>query len=268
MRSRTFNHPTRDMALLGGWLFADLFLGLMVVFLAAVPPVPKAILPPPVLQISAQTLRSNDGNCTGGIGAPSCQLTLSETTSSQGSVNWAASSDMSDRVAFHPSQGTLSPGQSIQITLSAFPCQNGSFTFSGSRGAVPVSVDWLCTPPPPPQERLDFVYKSFSITLQSQDINGLLSDTQVAQNDVKQLIQNALTSSRNANRIAGLAIVYGGAPDTPSIAEAQNIADKVYNVLKNLGSSNFVFERSSYYQPLYVLGNDPSIVNIDIYFFQ
>src|SRR5450432_3433361 len=132
MRSRTFNHPTRDMALLGGWLFADLFLGLMVVFLAAVPPTPKVVLPPPVLQISAQTLKPNDGICTGGISTPSCQLTLRETTSSQGNVNWTASSDMSDKVVFHPSQGTLSPGKSIQITLSAFPCQNGSFTFSGS----------------------------------------------------------------------------------------------------------------------------------------
>ncbi len=268
MRSRTSNHPTRDMALLGGWLFADLFLGLMVVFLAAVPPIPKIVLPPPVLHISTQTLKPDSGNCTGGISAPSCQLILSEASSSQGSVDWVASSDITDKVIFRPSRGILSPGQSIQITLSAFPCQNGSFTFAGSRGAVPVSTRWLCTPPPPPQERLDFSYKRFTITLASQDISGLISGAQAAQDDVKQLIHATLTSSGNANKIAGLAVAYGGAPDASSIINAQDIATSVYNALKSLGGDGFVFERSSYYQPLYVLYNDPSIVVIDIYFFQ
>ena len=36
---------TRDMTILGGWLFADLLLGLVVIFMAAQPPFPKPLIP-------------------------------------------------------------------------------------------------------------------------------------------------------------------------------------------------------------------------------
>src|SRR6266487_5927815 len=42
------NHRTiRDMTILGGWLFADLLLALMVIFMAAQPPFPKPLPPTP-----------------------------------------------------------------------------------------------------------------------------------------------------------------------------------------------------------------------------
>ena len=36
---------TRDMTILGGWLFADMLLGLVVIFMAAQPPFPKPLIP-------------------------------------------------------------------------------------------------------------------------------------------------------------------------------------------------------------------------------
>ena len=43
---------TRDMTLLGGWLFADLLLALVVIFMAAQPPFPKPILKTPTPAIT------------------------------------------------------------------------------------------------------------------------------------------------------------------------------------------------------------------------
>jgi len=43
----------------------------------------------------------------------------------------------------------LSPGQSVTVTISSISCQNGTFTFSGSGGASPVTTTWSCTLPPP-----------------------------------------------------------------------------------------------------------------------
>ncbi|HEY0755598.1 MAG TPA: hypothetical protein VGD98_16690 [Ktedonobacteraceae bacterium] len=37
----------RDMTILGGWLFADLLLGLVVIFMATQPPIPKTLVPTP-----------------------------------------------------------------------------------------------------------------------------------------------------------------------------------------------------------------------------
>lgn len=255
MRSRTFQHPTRDVTLLAGWLFADLFLGLMVVFLAAVPP----ITIPPILTVNTKILKPNDGNCNGDLKALSCHIVLSEMGSSKSSVDWTASSDMSDNVAFSPASGTLSPGHSVQINLSNFPCQNGSFTFSGSHNTLPVTIRWLCTPP---IERLDFNPQEFSLTV--QDINGLLNDSPSAIADVKQQIKKQTVLS---GKSAGLAIVYGGAPDDSGIGLAQQIADKVYNILQSLGKDGFIFQRSSNYKALYVLGVPSSTVTIDVYFF-
>src|SRR6266567_4816383 len=171
-------HRVRDTVLLSGWLFADLLLGLMMIFLVAVPgSVPKPVVAP-VLIVTPTNLDPTNAHCTGGITSPQCMVTVKETASSQGSVNWSTSSDMSTTVGFHPAQGTLSPGQSTTVTITAIPCQNGSITFSGSSGAIPVTISWRCTLPP---ERLDFKYHEFTLTV--HDINGLLNDSQSAIND-------------------------------------------------------------------------------------
>lgn len=255
-------HHRRDTVLLSGWLFADLLLGLMVIFLMAVPGIPSMAVTVPVLTVSPTSLDPTSGQCTGGITNPQCTVTISETASSQGDMTWTANSDMSDSVTFSPTNGMLSPGESMTVTIAAIPCQNGSFTFSGSKGARPVGISWHCTPP---LERLDFDYKGF--TLNIGDINGLLSDpsTQNSIDDIKQQVRSQ--SFLNERRV-GLAIVYGGALNDDGRWQAQQIAGKIYLILKMLGQENFAFQDSSYYANLYVPATDPHIAKVDVYLFK
>src|SRR5207248_8567986 len=67
-------------------------------------------------------------------------LTLAETANSQGNVNWYVNTDLP---AVHyngvtTAQGTLSPGQSVTLSITNIFCMNGTFTFYG--GARPVTV--------------------------------------------------------------------------------------------------------------------------------
>jgi hypothetical protein len=119
------------------------------------------------------------------------------------------------------------------------------------------------TPTPTPEPRLDFAYHR--ITLTNVDFNGLLNNSSSAINDVEQQLrsQNVLHG-----RSVGLAIVYGGAPTDGDITQAFAISDKVYAILRSLGHSNFAFQRASYYDHLYVLGNDPGTVVIDVFLFK
>lgn len=121
------------------------------------------------------------------------------------------------------------------------------------------------TPMPTKEPRLDFSPQR--ITLTGIDYNGLLSGSQQAKDDVKQKLQG---QSVLQGRSVGLTIVYGGAPDTDSIRQAIDIANKVYAILKDLGNNGGAFQRSSYYDPLYTLGsaNTPDIVTIDVYLFK
>ena len=71
-----------------------------------------------------------------------CVETVQEDPNSQGNLAWSVNSTMSG-VSYSQSGGTLSPGQSTQITITGISCViSGSFTFSG--GASPVNVPWLC----------------------------------------------------------------------------------------------------------------------------
>ena len=149
MSFRIFKNRSRkqDMMLLSGWLFADLLLGLMTIFMISIPP---RVTLPPTLTADPIALSPTDQHCQGGTNAPTCQITLRETANSDGKVNWTPSSDMSDGnnlVQFTPQTGILSPGQSTTITISNFPCQNGSFTIKGSRNAMPVVITWQCKVP-------------------------------------------------------------------------------------------------------------------------
>src|SRR5260370_3873690 len=208
-------HHRRDTVLLSGWLFADLLLGLMVIFLMAVPGIPSTPVTPPVLTVSPTSLDSTSSQCTGEITNPKCTVTVSETAASQGDMSWTANSDMSDSVSFSPTNGTLSPGMSVTVTIAAIPCQNGSFTFSGSRGARPVVIPWRCTPPP---EQLDFTFKEFNLTI--GDINGLRNNNQSTIDDIKQQVRRQ--SFLNGRSVA-LAIAYGGAhtPEATSTSLTQ-----------------------------------------------
>ncbi len=96
---------------------------------------------PPTLTVSPTTL--NNSMCAGSENASQCTVTLGESSTSQGNVNWAVSTDLPG-VTFGQSNGTLSPGNSVAITISSIPCQSGTFTFNGSGGASPVAVLWTC----------------------------------------------------------------------------------------------------------------------------
>jgi hypothetical protein len=257
---RNFSHyHVRDMTILGGWLFADLLLGLMVIFLAATPQTPLPA--PPVLEVSPTSLSVDHPNCAGGKSTPRCTIVIGETASSKGSVHWQARSDMGSGIVFSPSEGTLSPGQSREIHISAFPCQNGSFTFTGSRNAMPVSVLWECTPLP---ERLEKESAGFKLNV--SDVQGLLKDSPVVIADLEQQLRG---EPKLKGRSVGLAIVAGGTPDVNSSSTAQQVAGKIYQIMRNLGKAGFVFQRSSYYTNLFKLGGEYRLsdVLVDVYRF-
>lgn len=244
-----------------GWLFADLLLALAMLFLAANTVAIRPVTPPPpVLTANTMKLDAISPQCTNTNAVFQCQITLGETLASVGKVEWHAGSDLSDIVAFKPSHGIFSPGQHAVITLSNFPCHNGSFIFSGSSNVKPLLVQWRCNPP---QERLDFNYQEFAVHV--QDINGLLNNSNAVISDIEKQIKSQATLQ---NRSVGLAIVYAGAPDIASISTAQAVATKIYSILQSLGTSGFAFQRASYYVPLYALGSDANTVTIDVYLFQ
>jgi hypothetical protein len=244
-----------------GWLFADLLLALGMLFMISNTfAIRKPNIPPPILKVSPASLDPNNTHCMGGSSAPRCTITIEETPASLGSVDWSVKSDMSTAVVFSTSKGSLTPGKSMSVTISGFPCQNGSFIFSGSKQAMPVIVPWHCTLPP---QRLDFHFQEFMLNV--QDAQKLLNDDSQAISDIKQQVRN---KNILHNRSVGLAIVYGGAPDDTKIGQAQNIANKIYAILNMLGQEGFAFQKASYYDPLFTLGADPTVVKVDVYLFQ
>lgn len=265
-------HRTRDTVLLSGWLFADLMLGLAVLFLVAnsagitlKPPAPPTlIVTPPVLDANA-----NPSKCTGGLLAPQCTVTVQESQGSEGAITWNVKSDINDNIIKYsvPSDDfSLSPGKSVQLTISAIPCQNGSFTFNATRTSdktpvSPVIVSWHCVPVAVKPERLDFNYQRFSLSI--SDVNAFVNGNSLDDNVRQQVKDTQILQGKNV----GLAIVYGGTPDTVYISQAQAVATKVYSILGSLTQYNFsAFARSSYYVPLYTLGPPQSRVDVDVYF--
>lgn len=256
----------RDTVLLSGWLFADLLLALAVLFMVADNSTIRfQAVPPPVLQANTTQLNVNQStsSCQGRFDALRCSVTISEAASSQGNVIWSVDNDLDQTkhaISYAPSQGTLSPGQSTTITMSGIPCENSVFTFRATRTsdnvlAVPAVVSFRC------KQRLDFTHQSFTLTL--NDVNAFLNGNS-QDDDVKQQIQSQPILQ---GRSVGLAIVYGGAPDTGSIGQAQRVASKVYRLLGDLGKTDPVFQQASYYVPLYTLGGQQNQISVDVYFF-
>ncbi len=108
-------------------------------------PTPPPTQQPPTLTVNPTGLSDLSGSpctpdSTGSIW--SCTVTVMETSNSQGNLTWSPSSSISG-VSFSPQGSTLTPGQSVKVTISNIPCASGgTFTFSG--GANPVSVSWRC----------------------------------------------------------------------------------------------------------------------------
>ncbi len=180
MRFKPRRPQQRDTVLLAGWLFADLFLALAVIFLSA---------------------------NTGGV-------------------------------SLQPPTPTPT-----QVTPTVVP-------------TVPP------TPTPASLPRLEL--EKHRISLTGVNTDGLLNNDQNAINGLKQQMRS---QSFLGGRTVGLAIVYAGAPDDTLTARAQDVSNKVMDVLRSLGSEGFAFTRTSYYDPLYLLKASEDTVWVDVYLF-
>lgn len=219
-------------------------------FLISSPPRPKL---PPVLTTNPAILHPGDSHCTGGKSHPQCTVDIAETANSQQAMNWSASSDMSKTVVFHPASGMLAPGKSISVTISAFPCQNGSFTFFGSDGAIPISVLWQCTLPPPPSNVRILEHNYCQILLNiGSPLEFINENSTTARHTIEAQLE--LVPFLNGRQV-GIAIAYGGTIGGTE-AQGSEVANQVYNVLQLLandpgGQMYPVFRSSSWYESLF-----------------
>lgn len=117
------------------------------------------------------------------------------------------------------------------------------------------------TPTPPVLPRLELRHLRITLNI---DANGILQRDTRASDSVEQQLR---AQSVLNNRSAGLVIAYGGAPDSGQINTALSIASNVYTILQALGKQGYIFSRSSYYDPLFLLGGSESQVTLDIYLF-
>ncbi|BCL77980.1 hypothetical protein ccbrp13_04450 [Ktedonobacteria bacterium brp13] len=253
----------RDTVLLSGWLFADLLLGLMVIFLASIPGIQPRLIPPPALKVSVNSLGPTSKECKATGNNYQCMLTVSETSSSEGSMTWHASTDMTQtNIAFAPLQGQLTPGgTATAVTISNIPCQTGSFTFAGSRSAQPVPVFWKCALEP---LKLDLTPKTFTWTV--DDYNAVIAKTPAA---VNQIQNDAYRGIFPVHRRVGLILVYGGAPVLPDdVGTAQNISDAVSDILIQYGQRGFApLHDAVRYKHLFNGGSQLNTVEVDVFFF-
>jgi hypothetical protein len=109
---------------------------------------------------------------------------------------------------------------------------------------------------------LEQTYHRFSITV---DPIRVMNNNDVGERNA--IVRQVLAQKFLHNRSAGLVIVYDGAPTINDIANATAIATTIYNILSVLGKQNATFARTSKYDPLYLLGGDPTIVKLDIFLF-
>jgi len=108
--------------------------------------VPWSCVAPPMVMVSANSFNANT-SCPVSNGGWMCATTVSLAPGSTGSLNWSASSGLPG-VIFTPSSGTLSTGQSTQVSIFVpnGDCQNGTFSFMGSVNIA--NESWGCIPPP------------------------------------------------------------------------------------------------------------------------
>lgn len=78
-----------------------------------------------------------------------CTETLSEDQHNSGNLPWSASTGMTG-VTFNPISGTLSPGETIQVSI-AIPLSDCSDTFTFKGPLDTAQVSWNCTLPAPRQ---------------------------------------------------------------------------------------------------------------------
>lgn len=262
MKGRSERRSSRSLIMSVGWLFADLLLALGMLFLISSPPRPKT---PPTLIVSPTNLNPLDtAHCTGGYSKPLCMVTVEETANSQGNIDWAASSDMSDKVIFNPTKGRLSPGKSVPVVISAFPCQNGSFTFSGTGGSNPITVLWHCTPPP--NDRiLEHQYCRIRLNI---GFPGVFYNDDIR--SARNIIEPQLNRVQFLQgRQVGIAIAYGGTIGGTEDQGTQ-VAAQLYQVLMAMAKDKqahmyAVFKTASLYEPLFTGFETSNTAIINVY---
>lgn len=246
----------RNTVLLSGWLFADILLGLMVIFMVSLPgSVPPK---PPQLVVSPMELSPNSPACNNDLANLRCVLTVKETAGATLSVKWRIQNDFSQDVRYSLSSGILQPAQSVNITITSITCQNGSFIFSGAASLVPVIVQLSCTPA---QQRLERVF--CRIKVNDIDPDKFSKDGHFAESTLLPQI-NALTWLQG--REVGLVIATGGVDNIDVDADrGTQMAAQAYRALQDMSKHGPLFAHASYYSPFFTTVFNSSYVIVDVY---
>lgn len=224
----------------------------MIIFFAAIPGAP-----PRLIELIVTPSQLDKSQCTGTYGDMQCTVRLTETGISQGAVNWTVNTDMNNSVNFSPASGVLNPGRSVNITISNIPCQNGAFIFHNSGTGSAIISQWQCAQLP---ERLEHNYCRMLIN--DQDPNKFSSDLQFAKSVLEpQINQQKFLQGRQV----GIAIAYGGASTINDIGTGTNMATNAYLVLQDMARKGSLFQKASYYEPLFTLNYQSTTVIIDVY---
>ncbi len=247
---------TRNTVLLSGWLFADLLLGLMVIFMVSLPgSVPPK---PPQLVVSPMKLSPTSAACNNDVANLRCTLTLSESVGATRSMKWSIQNDFSQDVRYSVSGGTVQPGQSVDITITSITCQNGSFILSAGTSLVPVIVPLSCIPA---QQRLEQVF--CRVKVNDMDPDRFSKDWHFAESILQPQI-NALPWLQG--REAGLVIVTGGTDNIDvDASRGTQMAAQAYQALQDMGKHGPLFSNASYYSPFFTTVFNSHAVIVDIY---
>ncbi len=105
-----------------------------------------------------------------------------------------------------------------------------------------------------------------TVTIPNVDFNGIRSNSASAVRYVENFINSRPMLQ---GRRAGVVIVYDGAPNDTEIQNAFAVDRAIIShVLQPMSKQTVLFGLSSFYKnPLFVLGEDPSTVTLDIYLF-
>lgn len=104
-------------------------------------PTPSPSPTPPTLTVNPIVLTPGS-NCTSFTTTSICRVLLGETANSTGNLNWTSNGGV---FSFSPASGTLSPGQTIVVTITAYVCDGiRGLSFSGPANAI--HVEYNCQP--------------------------------------------------------------------------------------------------------------------------
>jgi hypothetical protein len=115
-----------------------------------------------------------------------------------------------------------------------------------------------------PSKLLRLTTKAVVVVL-TVNSSGLLAGTKSAQSDILNQIRKVKGLQ---GRRAGLVIAYGGTYDQSGIAVAEQVADKVNDVLKTLGGPGQLFEGTTYHDSLFTLNQSHDYVKLEVYLFE